>query len=216
MRRTMLKFFSMAAALVLGTAAAPVLAESGASSDSGQVIQPELNRRDIRIPHIKASDYEIGAYTGIMSVENFGSSLVYGLRAAYHVSEDYFAQVDIGHTTVTDEAFCNVGFCPFPQRQEGLTYLAMSLGYNIFPSEMYFGGNRAVNSAVYVLTGVGATRFLEENRFTFNVGLGFRVLPRDWLDLHLVIRDYLFSLDLLGTNRITNNFEVTGGIAVYF
>lgn len=194
----------------------PVLADETDVKNTDQVIQPDVSRRDVKIPKIKSSDFEIGAYAGIFSVENFGTSSVYGARLAYHVTEDYFIEGVYGRTTVSDQSFCNLGLCIFPQRQEDLTYYAVSLGYNLFPSEIFFGKEHALNSAVYVLAGVGNTSFINENRFTFNAGLGIRVLPRDWLALHITIRDYLFNFDLLGTNKLTNNFELTGGLSVYF
>jgi hypothetical protein len=42
------------------------------------------------------------------------------------------------------------------------------------------------------------------------------VLPVDWLDLSVTVRDYLFESDILGTNKMTNNFELTAGVSVYF
>ena len=191
-------------------------ADTAAPTETDQVIQPEVSRRDIKIPKIKSSDFEIGAYGGIMTVEYFGSSPVYGARLAYHVSEDYFLEGVYGRTTVSDEAFCNQGLCLFPQRQEDLTYYALSLGYNLFPSEIFIGKQYAMNSAVYVLAGVGNTSLVNESHFTMNFGLGIRVLPRDWLALHVTIRDFLFNSDFLGTNKLTNNFELTGGLSVYF
>jgi len=211
---------SLSAIVSLGLAtlcSAPVrAADTAVPTETDQVIQPEVSRRDIRIPKIKSSDFEIGAYGGIMSVEYFGSSPVYGARLAYHVSEDYFLEGVYGRTTVSDEAFCNQGLCLFPQRQEDLTYYALSLGYNLFPSEIFIGKQYAMNSAVYVLAGVGNTSLVNESHFTMNFGLGIRVLPRDWLALHVTIRDFLFNSDFLGTNKLTNNFELTGGLSVYF
>ena len=204
--------------LVLATlCAAPAhAADTTAPTGTDQVIQPEVSRRDIKIPKIESSDFEIGAYAGILSVEYFGTSPVYGARLAYHVSEDYFLEGVYGRSTVSDEAFCNQGLCIFPQRQEDLTYYALSLGYNLFPSEIFIGRQHAMNSAVYVLAGVGSTSLVSESHFTFNVGLGIRVLPRDWLALHVTVRNHLFNSDFLGTNKLTNNFELTGGLSVFF
>jgi len=193
-----------------------VLSETTIPNEPDQVIQPEVDRRDVKNPKIKSSDFEIGAYAGILSVEDFGSSAVYGARLVYHVTEDYFVEGLYGRSTVSDQSFCDVGLCLFPQREEPLTYYALSLGYNLFPSEIFAGKGHAMNSAVYLLAGVGNTSFADESHFTFNVGLGLRVLPRDWLALHLTIRDYLFSTDYLGTSKLTSNVELTCGLSVYF
>src|SRR3990170_7991376 len=55
-----------------------------------QVIEPALNRRDIKVPRIKAKDLEFGVYYGVYSAEDFGSAQLSGVRLAYHVSEDIF------------------------------------------------------------------------------------------------------------------------------
>lgn len=194
----------------------PVRAETTAPNETEQVIQPEVSRSDAKIPKISSSDFEVGLYAGMLSVEDFGSSAVYGLRLAYHVTEDYFVEGLYGRSSVSDQSFCDVGLCLFTQRQEPLSYYALSAGYNLLPSEIFVRKSYAMNSAVYLLAGVGSTSFASESHFTFNVGLGLRVLPRDWLALHLTLRDYLFNTDFLGTNKLTNNIELTGGISVYF
>jgi hypothetical protein len=42
------------------------------------------------------------------------------------------------------------------------------------------------------------------------------MLPVDWLALHVTVRDYIFESDILGTNKMTHNFELTAGLSVYF
>jgi outer membrane beta-barrel protein len=181
-----------------------------------QIVQPDISRREVRAPNIDTENYEAGLYIGILSVEDLGAYTVYGGRVAYHVTEDFFVEGVYGLSTISDESLCNLGLCLFPTRQQDLSYYAISLGYNLFPGELFIGKHNAMTSGVYLLTGVGNTSFLSENHFTLNLGIGIRVLPVDWLDLSVVIRDYLFQSDILGTSKITNNFELTAGVAVYF
>jgi outer membrane beta-barrel protein len=181
-----------------------------------QVILPEVDRRDIRIPRIRARDFEVGAFAGMLSVEDFGAKPLYGARLAYHVSEDFFVEGLYGKSTVSDEALCNVGLCLFPNRDEDLSYYALSVGYNLFPGELFFGKNTAFNTTIYLLAGVGSTSFVDESHFTLNLGFGFRVVPRDWLALHITIRDYLYESDFLGTNKLTNNIEFSLGASYIF
>jgi len=181
-----------------------------------QVIVPEVDRRDIRIPRIRARDYEASAFLGILSVEDFGAKPLYGARLAYHVSEDFFVEGLYGKSIVSDEALCNVGLCLFPNREEDLSIYALSVGYNLFPGELFFGKNTAYNTTIYLLAGVGSTSFVDESHFTLNFGFGFRVVPRDWLAVHLTIRDYLFESDFLGTSKVTNNVELSLGVSYIF
>ena len=191
-------------------------AQNPERGESEQVIQPEIDRRQVRIPRIDTEDFEIGAYAGLLSIEDFGAEPVYGARLVYHVSEDFFVEGIYGKSTLTDKALCDLGLCLFPERVQDLSYYALSVGYNIFPGEIFIGRGRAMTSTVYLLAGVGNTSFLDENHFTMNFGLGLRILPVDWLALHITFRDHLFESDILGTKEIKNNFELTAGLSVYF
>ena len=214
----MLNRFNVARAGLLLMLFAPAFSQAQDTQPSAteQVIQPEIDRRKLRIPRIDTEDFEIGAYTGLLSVEDFGAKSVYGLRLAYHVSEDFFVEGVYGKSTVSDEALCKLGLCLFPKREEDLTYYALSVGYNFLPGEIFIGRGRAMTSVVYLLAGVGNTNFINENRFTVNIGMGIRILPVDWLALHLTMRDHLFESDILGTKDLKNNFELTLGLSVYF
>jgi len=185
-------------------------------AETEQVIQPEIDRRQVRIPRIDTEDFEIGVYTGILSVQDFGARPVYGARLVYHVAEDFFVEGMYGKSTVSDQALCNLGLCLFPSREEDLTYYGLSVGYNFLPGEIFIGRGNAMTSAVYLLGGVGNTSFLDEGYFTINVGMGIRVLPVDWLALHLTMRNHMFESDILGKNDIKHNFEMTLGLSVYF
>jgi outer membrane beta-barrel protein len=184
---------------------------------SDQVIEPALNRRDIKIPRIKAKDLEFGVYYGVYSAEDFGSAQLSGVRLAYHVSEDIFFEGAYGSSTVTDRLFRSLlpsGI--FENEEEKLTYYSASVGYNFFPGEIFLTKQRAMTSAVYVIGGIGNTKFANENRATVNFGIGIRMLPADWFAVRIDMRDNIFESDIVGTTKTTNNFEMHAGIAVYF
>jgi outer membrane beta-barrel protein len=193
-----------------------VLAQNPEKSATEQVIQPEIDRREIRIPRIDTENFEIGAFAGILSVEDFGAKPVYGARLVYHVNEDYFVEAMYGKSTISDQALCDLGLCLFPSREEDLTYYAMSVGYNLFPGEVFPSSKRAMTSTVYAVAGVGNTSFIGEDHFTMNIGVGIRMLPVDWLAVHITLRDHIFESDLLGSQAIKNNFELTFGVSGYF
>ena len=192
------------------------LAQNPDAPATERVIQPEVDRRPVRIPRIDTEDFEIGVFAGILSVEDFGAKAVYGGRLVYHVNEDYFVEALFGKSTVSDQALCDLGLCLFPSREEDLTYYAMSVGFNLFPGEIFPSRKRAMTSTVYAVAGMGNTGFIDENLFTVNFGIGIRILPVDWLAVHITIRDYLFESDILGSQEIKNNFELTFGASVYF
>ena len=207
-----------AAVVVFGALlwAEPGHAQSAETKEAEQVIRPEVDRREVRIPKIDTEDYEVGVFAGILSIEDFGARPVYGARLAYHVTEDFFVEGVYGKSSITDETLCNNGLCLLPSRVEDLAYYSLSLGYNLFPSEIFLGKSYAMNASVYLLGGIGNTTYVDESHFTANFGLGIRILPKDWLAVHVTIRDFLFESDFLGTTKTTNNFELTAGLSVYF
>jgi hypothetical protein len=73
------------------------------------IVEPQVTRRAIKTPHIKAKDFELGAYYGALSIQDFGTNPLYGVRAAYHVSEDIFLEGFLARskagTTSLEDAF---------------------------------------------------------------------------------------------------------------
>ena len=183
-----------------------------------QVIQPQLERRDVKVPHINADDIEVGFYKGILSIENFSSQSVTGLRLAYHVTEDFFIEGVTAKSTISDEFFRSRAFpiTGFDKQEEDLTYYNISLGYNVLPGEIFLGRRWAMASAFYIIGGIGTTKFAKEDHSTFNFGGGYRILLTDWLAMHIDMRDHVFDSDLLGQNKRTNNFEATVGLTLFF
>ena len=186
--------------------------------DAGPVISPELERRTITEADIDSEDFEVGAFVGVMSIEDFGSNVVYGARGAYHITEDFFAEAAIGRTEAGETSYETLsgGAQILTDSQRELTYYNISLGYNILPGEAFIGKGHAFNSALYLIAGVGNTEFADDSHFTINVGAGYRFLVNDWVALHVDFRDHIFDSDLLGKDKTTHNLEGTAGISFFF
>ena len=56
------------------------------------IVEPQVTRRVVKTPKIKAKDFEVGGYFGALSIEDFGTNPLYGITAAYHVTEDFFSR----------------------------------------------------------------------------------------------------------------------------
>ena len=69
----------------------------------------EPERRPVEVDNLDSEDFEIGVFSGIMNVEDFGSDTVTGIRAAYHVSEDFFVEAVYGKTTLGETSFETLG-----------------------------------------------------------------------------------------------------------
>ena len=196
-----------------GRESAPLPAE-----DPGQVIEPEVERREIREGDIDTEDFETGVFVGVLAVEDFESNVVYGARFAYHVTEGFFVEGTLGTSDAGLTSFERLsGGAPLlSDSDRRFTYYNLNLGYNILPGEAFVGENRAFNNSLYLTAGLGSTRFAGDDRFTVNFGAGYRFLLTDWISLHLDFRDHLFDIDLLGEEKTVHNLEATLGLSVFF
>lgn len=185
--------------------------------DSNQVVVPEVERREFTLPKFPSKDIAVGAFAGTYATQNFGAAAVVGARLGYHITEDWFVEATLAQSKVSDEAFRQVlpgGI--FTDVKETLRYYNVSAGYNLLPGEVFLGAKRAKATAVYLLAGVGSTRFNEQRSQTVNFGLGMRLLLTNRAALQVDMRDHVFSLDLLGKRQSTHNLELTGGFTWYF
>ena len=182
-----------------------------------RVIDPDVERRKIKVPQIHSQNVEFGIQYGALSVENFGTNPVYGFTAAYHITEDFFFQGAFGRSQAgrtSFETLSNINLLTPSERY--FTYYDLSLGYNFLPGEVFLGRKTAMTSSFYLLGGIGSTDFAGDSKFTVNFGGGYRVLPTDWLAVHIDVEDHVFQSDLLGVDKLTNNIEATIGASVFF
>jgi outer membrane beta-barrel protein len=192
--------------------------ESQDQSAPPRVIEPEVARRRITVPKIRSSNIELGATYGVLSIEDFGSHPVYGLTAAYHITEDFFFQGEAGRSRGGRTSFETLGgnVQLLTQSERHFTYYDLSLGYNFLPGEAFLGRGIALTSAFYLLGGIGSTDFAGDTKFTVNFGAGYRVVPTDWLAVHITVQDRVFQSSILGTTKLTNNLEARIGTTVFF
>ncbi|HNR22570.1 MAG TPA: outer membrane beta-barrel domain-containing protein [Steroidobacteraceae bacterium] len=200
----------------------PVSESAPADTDNApppRVIEPEVERREIKVAKIDQENIEVGAFYGVMSVDDFGSNPVYGASITYHVTEDFFFRAEGGQTKLglTSFEILNPGSDPLNLGTDRrLTYYGLSIGYNFLPGEVFLGRNQAMNSTFYVLGGVGSTKFADDERFTLNFGGGYKVLPTDWLAVSIEVQDRVYESDIFGKNELVNNLEAYLNLTVFF
>jgi outer membrane beta-barrel protein len=200
-----------------GAAGAAVADEQADDTNPPRVIEPEVARRQIKVPRIKSSNFELGLDYGMLGIEDFGTHPLYGVTAAYHITEDFFFQGEAGRSTAgytSFEKLSNINLLTGSERR--FTYYDLSLGYNFLPGEAFIGRGRAMTSAFYILGGIGSTDFAGDTKFTVNFGAGYRVVPVDWLAVHVTVQDRVFQSSLLGSTKLTNNIEARIGTTVFF
>lgn len=186
--------------------------------DQKPIIDPQVERREIKRTRIDTEDFELGAYVGILSIEDFESNVVYGARLAYHLTEDFFLEGTIGQSRAGRTSWEKLSGSTelIADDDRDYTYYALSMGWNALPGEIFIGKNRAYNSAFYLIAGIGSTTFGGDDRFTVNGGFGYRVLPADWIAVHFDVRDHIFDSDIVGDKKIVNNLEAHLGLSIFF
>jgi outer membrane beta-barrel protein len=198
-------------------AAADEAAED-ADSTPPRVIEPNVARRRIKTPRIDNENWELGGGYGFVSIDDFGTNPTVAAQITFHVTEDFFFRGDLGQTTAGRTSFETLGgdIELLTGNQRHFTYYSLSLGYNFLPGEVFLGRKTAMNSGFYTLVGIGSVKFAGNNRLTVNLGAGFRVLPTDWLAIHIGVQDRVFNSDLLGESKVTNNIETLLSATVFF
>lgn len=204
-------------ALLLAAASAAAQAQVPNTSNE-QVVDPKVDRRDVRVPKFPSKDFEVGVLGGVYGTQSFGTSGVAGLRLGYHITEDFFVESVFAQTKVSDKTFEEIfpGAGPLADTDKKLSYYNLSAGYNVLPGEVFIGSKYAKASSIYLVAGVGSTKFANQKRQTFNFGFGFRVLLSDRFAVRVDMRDHVFSYDLLGVRQNSQNLELTTGLSYYF
>ena len=199
--------------LCLGMTQLPVAAQ-----DPIQVVEPALERREIEPPAIDSENFEVGMFVGMISIDDFASEPVYGLRAAWHLSEDFFFETSIGmaEADLTSYEKLSGGAPLFEDNERDYQFYNLSIGWNVLPGEIYFSENRAFKSDLYLIGGVGGTDFLGDTWFTATVGIGYRLLINDWIAWRLDVRDHIFDRDTFGGDETTQNIEWSTGVTFFF
>jgi outer membrane beta-barrel protein len=198
--------------------AAPAHAQQDGLGETEPVLEPEVERRSVSEADIDAENFEIGLWTGLMAIENFDTSPLVGARLAYHISPAVFFEAGALQARSGETSFETLsgGVDLLTDEQRDFLSYNASIAYNILPGESFIGGERAYNTAFYLIGGAGMTEFAGDENFTVNAGMGYRVLLTDWLSVRMEMRDHIFDLDVFGENRTTQNLGWSLGISGFF
>jgi len=189
-----------------------------AQDKSVQVIEPEIERQEIKLIKLDAQDFEIGMFYGVFSIEDFDTDTVTGIKAAYHITEDFFFEVNVaeseGDLTSFEELSGGTPILSAEDRE--YNYYDLNLGWNVLPGEIFILDKYAFNSSLYLIAGVGSTEFAGDDWFTFSYGAGFRLILTDYLAWHIDARDHVFDRDTLGQDETTHNIQLSTGFTFFF
>ena len=182
------------------------------------VINPDIERRVSDDADSDTDNFELGFFAGVMSVEDFGSNSIYGMRFGYHITEDFFLEASYGSTKTSETSFETLsgGSDLLTEDQRQLDYYNISLGITILPGEVFIFKRWAFNTNYYIIGGAGNTLFADNEYFTYNFGGGFRLFASDWLAFRVDVRNHVFTHNILGEDKEIQNLETHLGMSLYF
>ncbi len=203
---------------LLGTALA---LSAGARADEGEledIVGPDPDRRSISLRRLRGQNIEVGAYYGLLSVEDFGSSPATGLTVAHHLTEWLFFQINYATSTTRETSYEMLSGAVelLTDEQRDYSYYNLAVGFNLLPGQVYLGESWTFNTHLYLLGGAGNTRFADQDYFTYHLGAGYRIYFTDWLATDLGMRNHVFSHNLFGRDVRVNNLEMRLGLSLLF
>ncbi len=181
------------------------------------LIPPDVKPEPVDESLIDTENFEFTAFAGLLSIEDFESSVLYGGRLTYHLSEDLFIEGSYGMAEGGKTSFEKLALAELiSDSDRDYTYYSANVGWNVFPGEAFIGRRYAVNTNFYLTAGVGSTDFAGDSRFTVNFGAGFQALMFDFMALHFNVREHMFDIDVVGEKKTSINTEVSLGVSVFF
>jgi outer membrane beta-barrel protein len=186
--------------------------------NENSLIQPQIERTEFNESIIDSEDFELSAYIGLLGIEDFGTNSVLGLKLAYHVNEDIFAQFDYGFSDAGKTSFEVIsGGAPLLSDEErSLEYYLVNIGFKLLPGEAFVTDSSTFNTTFYVVAGLGSTDFAGDSRFTINFGTGYQILFADAFSLRIEASDLIFDMDVLGEDKVTHNLQYSVALSWFF
>ncbi len=194
------------------------IATATQAQDDRPLIEPDVTPVPVTEALIDTENFEIGAFVGVLNIEDFESSLLYGGKLTYHLSESFFFEAGVGFAEGGETSFeklaGNVEVLTDSERD--YSYYNINLGYNVLPGDAFLTENYAFNTNFYLIAGAGATDFAGDTRFTLNAGAGYQVLLTDSVAVQIGVRQHYYRIDVLGAEKTSMNTEVSTGLSVFF
>lgn len=194
------------------------LAAQSDEEDSTNLIEPQIERVEFDESQIDSYDFELAVYAGMLALEDFDTNAVVGLKAGYHVSEDFFVQASYGESESGETSFEKLsGGAPLLSDSErDVKYYLFAIGYNLLPGEAFLTDSTTLNTVLYVSGGIGVTEFAGDDRSTVAFAVGYRTIFIDAFSVDVEMRDLIFDLDIFGEDKTTHNLELTVALNLFF
>ena len=198
----------------------PLMAHAQTSAPI-KVIEPQRQTSTKTAVRIDTERFQVGAYTGLLSVEDFSASILAGLSANYRISNRFMIQTNYATSSIERSNFEKREQLDFLTSDERtLTYANLLAGYKIFDARSFLGTQRKYDSNIYLLAGPTQVDFAGLSSTGFTLGMSYRFAVTDWLVTTMDVRDHIFSRSEIysgdDSEKLTQNLEFSIGINAMF
>ncbi len=201
---------SLALLCLTSTLAMPTL------SEGITIIDPNKQNKSASPAARDTEHFEVGAYTGMLSVENFNTNPSYGVSLKYYFNEKVYIEGNIG-SSQTKQSNGEQGDTLNPDRD--FSYITASGAYQIFKGRAFWGKKRKYNAGLYVVGGLEQVDFAEDTETGVVIGLSYKALLTDSMSFNVDFRDHIVNQELErvnGPTSLSHNIELTAGLSFFF
>lgn len=166
---------------------------------------------------IDSEFFEIGANTGILNIQDFGSEMTTGLYVSFKATEDFFLQFNYQEAEVDLSSYekdRNIRY--FSGADRKFVHYDLLVGYNLFQAEYFYGSSKSNLATLYFVGGVGDTEFGGEASLTYTLGLGYEIVFARRLVVRVDYRDHIYKSNLIIDDRTAHNSGFTFGAGYLF
>lgn len=192
-----------------------------------KIIEPGEKKKPAKPAMIDTEKFQLGAYAGVIQIEDFGSSGVTGLSAAYQIAEDYLLMFHTAKAKPDKNVIeTTVGFDRTPGSLRDFSYTTLSGAYRLFKTRSFLGARLKYDSDLYASAGLGRTTFADYTGNGITLALSYRVVVTDWMVINLDMKDHIYdqldvydpfsAVEASGHTKMTQNIECSFGINALF
>lgn len=182
-------------------------------------ITPEKKAPKINSAQIDTERFELGAYAGFLSIENFDVNSLIGLQGTFHINSRlmanvYYGQSDSARARFEREVGDDSNF--IADREDGFRYVAAGISYNLLNARSFSGSKRKYDSYISIDTAIESVDFAGESNIGLMIGTTYKTVVTDWLTVNINLKDHIVEREFLGESSLTQNLELSIGLNFLF
>jgi hypothetical protein len=181
------------------------------------IIEPTNQPKPVKVAKIDTEKFELGAFIGLLNIEDFNTNPVLGISFSYHYKPNILAQINHGRSTASHASFEeNSGLNFLASSDYDFTYTELLAGYRVLRGRSFMGKNVKLDSDIYLLAGLSQNSFADNSKIGYSFGASYRTVLTDTITVNIDFKDHIFNREFIGDGKTTHNTELTIGLNILF